>query len=158
MLVALLIGLLASFAFHRYIAKRESKELINRAKSLLLKEAEENLQLIKKHKEKIGTHSLYPNPFFTSSFQVVLQGRLIDNLEPEVSKKILDLYDIIIGLNSTYSKIEERGFGITSALSGSPEVLKHLWQNFTIQLDHAERLILAVLPSFKNDKNESALT
>lgn len=141
-LVVSIFGILVVSVIREEANKKRYKLLLSKAKSLLAEEIKENVVLVKSHRElmKRRSHSLLTNPFFTSATKIILQERFVENLNPSLIKKILDFYDITIGLNDTFGKMEEWAVGIKSSMINREPIFAHLVKNFENQLDMAEKV------------------
>jgi hypothetical protein len=132
---------LAAWLFNKYSHNREKEALSVKTKEIIKKEVEDNLAVIPSIRKMLDENKvgMLPTPFSTSSFQIILQGKFIEYLEPSYSQLIIDLHDGFISANEIYKQLREYSVGIQSALGGSDKIRPILIATIKKQLEVIEK-------------------
>lgn len=147
---ALVFGFIAAFLFYKFSSSDEDQAINQKVKVLLKKNVEQNLSLIPVMRKILPNQvPTLPNPFSTSSFQIALQGKFIEKINPNSSVKLLELYDDLITANKILEQIREFSIGIAAAMNNSSNVRGQL--NITIQklFENIEKRSVELLKELK---------
>ncbi len=115
---AIIFGFIASLLFYKYTNLLRKKDLVIQMKSLIDEQLKEYLVIIDETKNLLNQEGINlgrPFLFSTSTFEVLLQGNFIENMDSSKSNTILILYNKVIALNKIYDSFVKYSIGNMSA-------------------------------------------
>lgn len=117
---AIVFGVIAGVILNLFIGRRERRSL-SRQVQLILKDAlKENIEtqdllIDQLNKEQV---SMVPDPFNVIPLQVILRGKFVEVMKPELVSKIANAYRYCSMINIYYSRLSSTYIGPARALTG----------------------------------------
>ena len=148
-LVVMLIGAATAtygnIQFNVSREKERSESANKKALSILKKELENNLSIVKELRKLLAQGQMTTMGLQMSAWKVISEGGVLVQLDSELMGQITEVYNYTDTLNTLHGRIWDLSFGASAAMSSTPTIKPILLNNLSQGADSLEPKLDALI-------------